>query len=638
MQRLKKKFQFFYSFIKELGGIHVFLIKILKVLIQQGFKEAKVKAKYLLKHADIFQNTAIDTKEYQKWIHQYEMLNAEVLAKMTALQKDFKTQPLISVIMPAWNSNPQWLKEAIESVRKQIYPNWELCIADDASTKQSHFKILHEYQKSDSRIKVLFRNENGHISEASNSALKLATGEYVALLDHDDLLTQDAFFYVVAAINKNPDAALIYTDEDKIDKKGKRLDPYFKCDWNYSLFLGQNFPNHLTVYKRAIITKVGGFRQGFEGSQDYDLALRCIEQIDPSQIVHIPSILYQWRQHKESTAEKTGNKSYAVIAGQRALQEHLQRTGTKAEVEILPMSYYRIKYKLPQNLPFVSIIIPTRNNKIILEQCIQSILSKTDYPNYELLVIDNKSDHDDTLNYFAEISKHSRISVLKDERPFNFSAINNRAVQLSKGDFILFLNDDTEVISSGWLSEMVSILLQPGVGAVGAKLLYPNETIQHAGVILGIGGVGGHVHKRMNINNYGYFGRAILMQEFSALTAACLLVRTTIFDKVGGFDEVNLAIAFNDVDLCLKIREKGYRLVFTPFAQLYHHESVSRGDDLHPDKVDRFNMENNFMLGKWQETLRNDQAYNPNLTLEREDFSLAWPPRAGKGFLYKGIV
>jgi len=624
---LLKRVQFFTSFIKELGGIHIFLLKVFRVLVKNGIKEAKAKTKYILKHAALVNVTSITSGEYRKWINQYDIPSQKKMAEWAASQKDFSIQPLISVVMPTFNSNPLWLHEAIESMRNQIYPHWELCIADDASTKQNHLKILHEYQNKDERIKVVVRKENGNISEASNSALDLAAGDFVALIDHDDLLTKDALFQVVDAINKKPDAALIYSDEDKVDKKGRRTDPYFKCDWNYSLFLGQNMINHLTIYKRAVLSKVGGFRKGFEGAQDYDLALRFIEQIKSTQIVHIPKVLYHWRQHSDSVAEKAGNKPYAVLAGQKALQDHLKRTGTMAEVEILPMSYYRIKYKLPQKLPLVSIIIPTRNNKPILEQCIRSIVSKTDYPNYEILLVDNNSDQEETLMFFNELSTHPGISVVKDERNFNFSAINNSAINLSNGELVVLLNDDTEIITPDWLSEMVSIVLQTNVGAVGAKLLYPNDTIQHAGVILGIGGVGGHVHKRMSSKYYGYFGRAVLTQELSAVTAACMLLRKNVFEEVGGFDEENLAVAFNDVDLCLKIRDKGYRIVFTPFAQLFHHESVSRGDDLHPEKVERFNKENEYMLKKWGDQLKNDPAYSPNLTLEREDFSLAWLPR-----------
>ncbi len=622
-----KRLRYLTSFIKELGGLHVFLVKIIKVLFEDGVKGVIFKTTYIIKHSGLTSSIIIGTKEYHRWIAKYDCLNDETRQKISEIQLKFKTRPLISVIMPTYNSNPKWLAEAIESVRKQIYPHWELCIADDASSDQRVIKILKDYAQSDPRIKVEFRNENGHISAASNSAIQMATGDFIALLDHDDVLAEDALFQVVHTINQNPEVALIYSDEDKLDKKGRRNDPYFKCDWNYYLFLGQNFINHLGVYKTEIVKKIGGFRMGFEGSQDYDLALRFIEQIETTQILHIPRVLYHWRQHNESAAEKSDNKPYAALAGQRALVGHFGRTGIAAEVELQPTLYYRIHFKLPPNPPPVNIIIPSKNNHKLLEGCVQSILSKTDYPNFELLVVDNNSDDQQTLAYFDELQKTEGVTTLKDEKPFNFSAINNRAVGVAKSDFVLLLNDDTEVITSDWLTEMMSIALQPGVGVVGAKLLYPNQTIQHAGVVLGIGGVGGHVHKRMSVKNHGYFGRAALLQEFSAVTGACLLMRKDVFDEVGGLDEVNLAVAFNDVDLCLKIREKGYRIVFTPFAQLYHHESVSRGNDLDADKVERFNKENDFMKKKWGDKLKNDLAYNPNLTLKREDFSLACPPR-----------
>jgi O-antigen biosynthesis protein len=632
IRSLWNRIRFLASFIKELGGLHIFATKIIKVLFQDGAKGLIIKTGYIIKQSKLTSSISINTKEYHRWIALCDSLNEEKRRRIMEQQAKFTSGPPISVIMPTYNSNPKWLAEAIESVRNQIYTNWELCIADDASTDRRVIKTLDSFAQNDPRIKVTFRKENGHISAASNSALEMATGEFVALLDHDDILSEEALFQVAGAINKNPNAALLYSDEDKLDKKGHRNDPNFKCDWNYYLFLGQNYINHLGIYKTEFVKKIGGFRAGFEGAQDYDLALRFIEQIETTQIVHIPRALYHWRQHKESAAEKSGNKPYAAIAAQRALEEHLRRTGVAAEVEIQPSGYYRIFFKLPPNPPPVTIIIPTKNNQKILERCVESILSNTDYPNFELIVVDNNSDDQQTLAYFDELEKKDRVTLLKDARPFNFSAINNRAIGFAKSEFILLLNDDTEVINPDWLAEMMGIALQPGIGAVGAKLIYPNKTIQHAGVVLGIGGVGGHVHKRISINNYGYFGKAVLMQELSAVTAACLLIRKAVFDEVGGFDDVNLAVAFNDVDLCLKIREKGYRIVFTPFAQLYHHESISRGDDLHREKVERFMKENNFMIEKWSQTLFNDPAYNPNLTLEREDFSLAWPTRRKEVF------
>jgi len=564
---------------------------------------------------------------YNKWLNTYFNSDVSKLDKMKYSVKHFTKKPKVSVIMPTYNSNITWLKEAIESLQNQTYTNWELCIADDASTNNSCINFLLEYQKTDNRIKVTFRKENGHISRASNSALEIATGEWMALFDHDDLLSTDALYWVVKAINKNPNVALIYSDEDKIDRKGKRQNPYFKCDWNYELFLSQNLISHLGVYKTDIVKKIGGFRIGFEGSQDYDLALRYIEEIKPDQIFHIPRVLYHWRIHKKSTALKVDKKPYALTSASSAISEHLSRNGILGSVEILENQMYRVKYDLPTNNPLVSIIIPTKNNKKLLKKCINSILEKTNYSNYEILIVNNNSDDESTLNYLEKIKQNDNIRVLVDKREFNFSAINNNAVENIKGELICFLNDDTEVISHNWLTEMLSIALQPGVGVVGARLWYPNNTLQHGGIVLGIGGIGSHAHKFLDKGEHGYFNRAELIQEFSAVTAACMLIPKKIFKQVGGFNETSLAISFNDVDLCLKIRVLNYRIVWTPFAELYHHESVSRGTDDTEEISPRFQSEIEFMNKTWANWIQNDPAYSPNLTLNAENFSLAWPPR-----------
>jgi len=564
---------------------------------------------------------------YNKWLNTYFNSDVSKLDKMKYSVKHFTKKPKVSVIMPTYNSNITWLKEAIESLQNQTYTNWELCIADDASTNNSCINFLLEYQKTDNRIKVTFRKENGHISHASNSALEIATGEWMALFDHDDLLSTDALYWVVKAINKNPNVALIYSDEDKIDRKGKRQNPYFKCDWNYELFLSQNLISHLGVYKTDIVKKIGGFRIGFEGSQDYDLALRYIEEIKPDQIFHIPRVLYHWRIHKKSTALKVDKKPYALTSASSAISEHLSRNGILGSVEILENQMYRVKYDLPTNNPLVSIIIPTKNNKKLLKKCINSILEKTNYSNYEILIVNNNSDDESTLNYLEKIKQNDNIRVLVDKREFNFSAINNNAVENIKGELICFLNDDTEVISHNWLTEMLSIALQPGVGVVGARLWYPNNTLQHGGIVLGIGGIGSHAHKFLDKGEHGYFNRAELIQEFSAVTAACMLIPKKIFKQVGGFNETSLAISFNDVDLCLKIRVLNYRVVWTPFAELYHHESVSRGTDDTEEISPRFQSEIEFMNKTWANWIQNDPAYSPNLTLNAENFSLAWPPR-----------
>ena len=540
---------------------------------------------------------------------------------------DFVHRPVISVVMPVYNPPLHFLKEAVESVQNQIYPYWELCIADDASTDLSISKYLNELAHADPRVRLVLRTTNGHIVAASNSALAVANGDFVALLDHDDLISNDALFWMVDAINRFPDAAIIYSDEDKISVNGERCDPYFKSDWNLELFLSQNMISHLGIYRRSLVESVGQFRPGFEGSQDYDLALRCIQKIQPSQIVHVPRVLYHWRILPGSTALSPGEKSYAQNSGERALADFLTTSELGGQVESLPNGYYRIHPALPSEQPLVSLVIPTRNALNLVSQCIESILEKTTYLNYEILLIDNGSDDPAALAYFAQLNLSNRIRVIRDDGEFNFAALNNRAVAQTNGSFIALINNDLEVITAGWLEEMVGLALRPGVGAVGAKLWYPDDTLQHGGIIVGLGGVAGHSHWGISRNDPGYFGRAVLTQALSAVTAACLVVRKSIFEDVGGLDEVNLKVAFNDVDFCLKLIESGYRNVWTPYAEMYHHESATRGADDSPAKKARFSSEVDYMHQRWGHLLANDPYYNANLALTLPSFLPVWPPR-----------
>lgn len=564
--------------------------------------------------------------DYQEWIKRYDTLSNRDRKQIRRRMAQWENPPLISVLMPTFNPKIQWLREAIESVRAQLYPNWELCIADDASTDPAVRAYLEKVSSSDSRIKVIFRDENGHISRASNSALTLCTGQWVALMDHDDLLAEHALFNVVDTIDRHPDATLIYSDEDKIAENGFRSDPYFKCDWNPDLFYSHNMICHLGVYRREIVQMIDGFREGLEGSQDYDLALRFIEQIDPATIHHIPRVLYHWRLHPMSTAENPRSKPYAQLAGEKALAAHFLRCEIPADIQSSGLGY-RVRYELPSPLPLVSLIIPTRNGLDLLENCIESITGKTTYENYEILVVDNGSDDPGTLTYLNELESTPNCKVLEDHRPFNFGQINNSAVLEAKGEIIGLINNDIEVIEPDWLSEMVSHAIRPGIGAVGAKLLYANGSIQHAGIVLGVGGVGGHAFKHQTSKALGYFNRAMITSSYSAVTAACLLIRKEIYQGVNGFDEENLKIAFNDVDFCIRVREAGYRNIWTPYALIYHHESATRGYEDTPEKQARFNREVRYMMNRWGEKLLNDPAYSPNLTLEHEDFSFAWPPR-----------
>ncbi|MCM2131841.1 glycosyltransferase [Larsenimonas rhizosphaerae] len=565
----------------------------------------------------------IDRNDYAAWVEHFDTLDVAERRRIMGIINAWDECPTFSIIMPTFNPEPDMLRAAIDSVIGQLYPHWELCIADDASTDPAIRDILDHYARAEPRIKVAFREENGHISASSNSALALAKNEWVALFDHDDLLTEHALFYMAEAIRGCPDVKLLYSDEDKVDQYGHRQAPYFKPGWNRDLLYSQNFICHLGVYQRDIIERIGGFRLGLEGSQDHDLALRFIEQIEDHQVHHVPRVLYHWRMHAASTSAGGEAKPYTVKAGLKALNEHFQRTGRRGHVEATPFGY-RARYTLPDSPPLVSLVIPTRNSADLVRMCIDSIMSKTNYPQYEILLVDNNSDDPEALAYFAELGRRPNIKVIRDEQPFNYSAINNDAVARASGEVIALVNNDIEVISEDWLTEMVSLALQPGVGAVGAKLLYPDDTIQHAGVVLGIGGVAGHSHKHFPCTSAGYLNRLNLISSYSAVTAACLVIRKSIYDDVGGLDEDHLKVAFNDVDFCLRVREAGYRNVWTPYAQLYHHESVSRGAENTPEKMARFSSEVTYMRERWGDLLDRDSAYNPNLSLIHEDFSLSW--------------
>jgi O-antigen biosynthesis protein len=570
--------------------------------------------------------------DYRQWIQAYDVLYQDDRVALRRQMAKLPRHPLISIIMPTFNSEEIWLRRAIDSVLAQIYPNWELCIADDASTRKQVRKTLEEYTARDQRIKVVYRQKNGHISAASNSALELATGEFIALLDHDDEIPEHALFLVAAELAKFPDAALIYSDEDKINEHGVRFAPYFKSDWNPDLFYSHNLISHFGVYRTALVREVGGFREGFEGSQDYDLALRVIERIEPEKIRHIPRVLYHWRAISGSTALNPQQKNYAEKAARKAIQSHFDRTGAPATILPGPSGgLHRAKYTLPFDQPLVSIIIPTRDKADLLANCLRS-LQQTTYKRFEVLIADNGSTCPETRRLFDEIRDHHRI--IDCHFDFNFSRLNNIAAIQARGEIICFLNNDIEIVQQDWLTEMVSHALRPEVGAVGAKLLYPDGRIQHAGIILGLGPdrIASYPHHCICREDLGYFCKAGLLQNFSAVTAACMVLRKEVFAQVAGFDE-QLAIAYNDVDLCLRLRQAGYRILWTPYAELCHHESASRGHEDTPQKRERFLQEAAYMREKWGERLLQDPFYNPNFSLDRSDFALAFPPRQQKFWL-----
>ncbi|MBC8722825.1 glycosyltransferase family 2 protein [Paraburkholderia sp. 31.1] len=564
---------------------------------------------------------------YQEWIERHEP-PASHYPELRARSKAWALQPLISIVMPTYNTPARWLRMAIDSVVDQVYENWEFCIADDCSTNPEVKQVLDSYAAKDPRIKVAYRTTNGHISSSSNTALELAVGEFVGLLDHDDELHPLALYCVAELINAHPDATVIYSDEDKISIDGVRSDPYFKCDFNYDLFLSQNMISHFGVYKTSVMKEVGGFRTGFEGSQDYDLALRVIDRAGHHTVYHVPRALYHWRMIPESTAAGHEAKPYAHIAAMRALDEHLARNGINAHTEHAPGTdaFNKVVYDLPEVLPSVEIIIPTRDSAGLVEQCVESVRQKSSYPNLRITIIDNGSLKQETHDLFARLQEDERIKVVRDDSPFNYSALNNRVALASTADFVCLMNNDIEVINADWLEEMVSVALQANVGAVGAKLLYPDDTIQHGGVVLGVGGIASHAHKHFPNSHPGYFARARLRNVMCAVTAACLLIRQSIYKEVGGLDE-QLHVAYNDIDFCLRVRQAGYRNVWTPYAELYHHESATRGAEDTPEKISRFNQESELVRQRWEHLLMNDPCYSPNLTLTADDFSFAWPSR-----------
>lgn len=557
---------------------------------------------------------------YPNWLARNEVLDIEAMTQEIAT---FHYQPKISIAMPVYNVEEKWLRLCIDSILNQVYTNWELCMVDDASTDPNVKKILTEYQQLDERIRVVFREQNGHISEATNSALAIATGEFVALLDNDDELAINAFYEVVKVLNENPELDLIYSDEDKIDMDGNRSDPAFKPDWSPDLLLGTNYISHLGVYRRSILEEIGGFRKGYEGSQDYDLVLRFTEKTTKERIKHIPKVLYYWRMLPTSTAVDQGSKGYAFEAGLRAVQDALVRRGINGHATHgAANGLYDVYYDI-ESEKLVSIIIPTKNGYKDVQRCVSSIIEKTTYQNYEIIMADNGSTDPKMHELYAEFEQQlpGRFFVESIDIPFNFSTINNRAAKKAHGEYLLFLNNDTEVITENWLTLMVSFAQQERIGCVGAKLLYPNNTVQHAGVILGLGGVAGHGHYGYPHGDLGYFGRLAINVNYSAVTAACLLMKKADFDAVGGFEEA-FTVAFNDVDLCLKVQALGRDNVWLHEAELYHFESQTRGYDDKGKKKKRFEQEKVMMEEKWGPLIENDPFYNPNLTRDIPNFSL----------------
>lgn len=541
----------------------------------------------------------------------------------------------ISIVTPVYRPNLEHFQAMVESVIAQRYKHWQLVLVNDYSQDKQLDALLEEYVQHE-QITVIQRTSNGHISAASNDGLAAAKGDYIALLDHDDLLHRDALNAVALTLLTNPEVNILYSDEDKIDEAGNFEQAHYKPKWNPDLLYSHNYVCHLGVYSKSLLDNIGGFRLGVEGSQDYDLLLRAVKACEEQGIIHIPYVLYHWRIAKGSTALAGSEKSYTDDAGQKALEHHFEgQVGVTVEAGLLSNTY-KVNWPVPVELeqqPLVSIIIPTKNGLELVKQCIDSLYALTSYQKFEVLLVDNQSDDVEAINYFQRLASDKKVRILTYNEPFNYSAINNYAVTQAKGDIVVLMNNDIEILSEYWLTEMVSHCLRTDIGCVGAKLYYPTQntasfnkkskagTIQHAGVITGIGGVAGHAHKYFPAFHPGYFKRLKITQNFSAVTAACLAVRKSVFEEVNGLNEQDLTIAFNDVDFCLKVQQAGYRNLWTPYVEMIHHESVSRGAEDNPEKVARFNKEVDYMKDTWGPLLAQDPCYNKWLTLDKEDLT-----------------
>ncbi len=561
----------------------------------------------------------IDDDAYAEWVRAYDLASDRSRGVLRRRVTVLARTPIISVLITTSGSDASFLVEAIESVRAQIYAHWELCILDEASREPALREALLRYARDDPRIKVIRREAQGGISAGLNCVLDIVSGEWITFLGEHDRLSEHALYWTAEAINGGPTRSLIYSDEDAFDSSRRR--PHFKPDWNRDLFYSHNYIADLCAIRRDLVRDVGGFRIGFESAHEYDLILRCAERLSADAIYHIPRVLYHRR-----IDDRRESKGEGSVAAERALNEHFKREKIDATAKSVGFGN-RVTYRLPDRLPLVSIIIPTRDRLDLLRPCVKSIFTKTTYGSYEVVIVDNGSTDAETLAYLKELAANRRAIVIRDDGPFNYSALMNSAVAQVSGDLVALVNNDIEVVSPDWLSEMVSIALQPGVGAVGARLWYPDGTLQHAGMIVGLGVGAGHPFSRLNRDDAGYFSRAALSQSFSSITGACVVVRKELYVEVGGMNETALKVALNDVDLCLRLREHGCRNVWTPYAELIHHESASRGHDNTVERATRATREAIWMKERWGDLLLYDPAYNPNLTLKESNFGLAWPPR-----------
>ena len=563
---------------------------------------------------------------YGPWYEAYRPTESALAAQR---RKKFKNSWKFSIAVPAYETPEMFLREMIESVQGQTYDNWELCIVNASPENDVMRRVLAEYAQKDARIRVKELAENKGIAGNTNEALAMASGDFVGLLDHDDLLAPNALFEAAKALEQEPSIDVLYTDEDKVDTDGKKhFKPNLKPDFNLDLLRSNNYICHFFMVRKTLAEQAGGFSGEYDGAQDYDFILRCTDMA--KNIRHIPEILYHWRTHEASTADNPISKLYAYEAGKRAIEAHLTRRGQAGEVSLKKdLGFYRVKYPVQGN-PLVSVIIPNKDEAESLKLCIESFRRTVSWENYEIIIVENNSTGLEIFSYYRELAKDEHIRIVRWKSAFNYSAINNYGVKYAKGEYLLFLNNDIEALEEGWLTEMLGVCQRPEVGAVGAKLLYPDGTIQHAGTVIGIGGIAGHMFVNMPGERSGYLHKASLMLDYSAVTAACMMMKRSLYEQLGGFEE-RLSVAFNDVDLCLRANEAGYLVVYDPYACLRHYESKSRGAEDSPEKVRRFQEEIEFMRTRWEKLLKaGDPYYNKNLSLSKWNYSLRADRKKGR--------
>lgn len=629
-----------------------FIRKLNPYNIQKGLKYLKHfgPREFLVRLSDRIEPEEVP---YGPWYEAHKAADEE-LAKQR--RHTFGEQPVISIAVPLYRTPEEYLRQMIKSVLMQTYPYWELCLADasgDGEEEGSEVpreqadedgkvpgngpepspgvrrrRLLERCTAKDSRIRVRYLKENLGIAGNTNEAVAMASGDYIGLLDHDDLLSPDALYEIAMRLQDREKPELLYTDEDKVSSDLKEhFQPNLKPDYNPDLLRSNNYICHFLVFSKELYARVGGLDSRYDGAQDYDFILRCTEQARG--IAHIPKILYHWRTHAQSTADNPLSKQYAYEAGRQAIEAHLKRCGLDGEVmQKKDFGFYRVKYRVPEN-PLISIIIPNKDEKDTLKKCLESIWEKTSYSNYEIIIVENNSKTEEIFAYYKEIDGRNGIHVVYWDREFNYSAINNFGVCHAKGEYFVFLNNDMEIISADWLDELLGHCMRPGTGIVGARLYYPDDTIQHAGIIIGIGGIGASMFVGLKRAHTGYMHKESLQQNLSAVTAACMMVSREAFTAVGGFEE-RLAVAFNDVDFCLRVREKGYLVVYDPYVELYHYESKTRGTEDTPEKVRRFQSEIEFMRSRWTRILIDgDPYYNKNFSLAKWNYALRADKRNG---------